>query len=63
MVIALRMSNQSLLSDTAPEKEWGFGQTFAPVTFVSTLLECPKGVEGMKSVGLSSILYDQDPAS
>lgn len=47
MVIALRVSNQSLLNDASLEEEWGFGQVLALVMFGSTLIECAKSWEGM----------------
>ena len=47
MVIALRVSNQSLLDDAALEEEWGFGQVLALIMFGSTLVECAKRLEGM----------------
>ncbi len=47
MVIALRISNQSLLEDASLEEAWGFGQVLALVIFGSTLVECAKSLEGM----------------
>lgn len=46
IVMALRVSNQSLLDNIALEDQWGFGQVIAIVMLVVTLLECAKGLEG-----------------
>ena len=46
ILVALRVSNQSLLDNVALEDQWGFGQVIAIVMLVATLLECAKGLEG-----------------
>ena len=46
ILVALRISNQSLLDNVALEDQWGFGQVIAIVMLVATLLECAKGLEG-----------------
>ena len=47
-VVALRVSNQSLLNDASLEEAWGFGQVLALVMFGSTVVECAKSLEGMR---------------
>ena len=51
ILVALRISNQSLLDNVALEDQWGFGQVIAIVMLVATLLECAKGLEGVLVVG------------
>lgn len=48
-LVALRLSNQSLLDNIALEESWGFGQVIAVVMLAATLLECAKALEGSLS--------------
>ena len=48
MVIALRLSNQSLLNDASLEEQWGSAQVLALAMFGATLVECAKRLEDMR---------------
>lgn len=55
ILVALRISNQSLLDNVTLEDQWGFGQVIAIIMLAATLLECAKGVEGQLTLADKSL--------
>ena len=58
-LVALRISNQSLLDNVALEESWGFGQVIAMVMLAATLLECAKALEGKLVIAKGSLSCSQ----